>query len=341
MSERNRTAVFGAVDIIKWIMALCVVAIHTNVLMADEILQITSVVDTFIRMAVPFFFMSSSFLLFRKLPRTPEGDWLEPVKKYIIRMIRLYVIWTVIYLIPAIYRYVVHQTPLFSVVLGLVRGVFLMGENYLSWHLWYLLSTIYFSCVIYFLLRHQWKAWHILALSAMVFLLSLGIGQLVGGIDNYTGLFQTVVKMVRWVFDQGRLLTGFFYLAVGLCVAFYPKMRDIPWGIYLLVAAVSFVLTTIWDNEVSKQILYISFFLFVITVRIPFKSWCAVLRKSSTIIYFTHMLFVFVLTLMWGEENGDYLPRFFVVSAGAVLLSFVLIFFQKKRNSKIFAYLFG
>lgn len=53
-------------DIIKLIAAVCVVAIHTQPLIGLEDIVLFCLYDFIIRLAGPFFFMVSGFLLFSK-----------------------------------------------------------------------------------------------------------------------------------------------------------------------------------------------------------------------------------------------------------------------------------
>lgn len=73
-----------------------------------------------------------------------QGDSdISPAKKQLIKIIKLYVKWSAIYLPLAIYDYW-HTgiSPLKAVILY-IRNFLLGGMHYNSWQLWYLLSTIY------------------------------------------------------------------------------------------------------------------------------------------------------------------------------------------------------
>lgn len=81
-SEYKNSKSLYAIDLMKFIMAFCVVGIHTTPLK-------TSIMGSFLlfgvfRLAVPFFFISSSWLLFRKI----DLDCIKAktLKKYIYRL---------------------------------------------------------------------------------------------------------------------------------------------------------------------------------------------------------------------------------------------------------------
>jgi peptidoglycan/LPS O-acetylase OafA/YrhL len=82
-------------------------------------------------MAVPFFFIASGFLLAKKLqlPLHKEEN-IDIIKKYLIRIVKLYLIWNIIYLLLAIIGFILEKsTPLMSIYLYL-RGLFLVGQQY-------------------------------------------------------------------------------------------------------------------------------------------------------------------------------------------------------------------
>ena len=52
-----------AIDVVKYIMAFCVIAIHTLPLKNVQNEVVTSLFDTFVSLAVSFFFLSSGYLV--------------------------------------------------------------------------------------------------------------------------------------------------------------------------------------------------------------------------------------------------------------------------------------
>ena len=58
---------FNSLDICKLWMAFCVVTIHTHPLEHCTITIINEIYDSFVRMAVPFFFLSSGFFIGTKV----------------------------------------------------------------------------------------------------------------------------------------------------------------------------------------------------------------------------------------------------------------------------------
>ncbi len=87
---------YNSIDLCKYFMAFLVVAIHTHPLEGCENNLIMTIYNTIVSFAVPFFFVSTGFLLFIKI----KDDYYEKenilrVKKYIVKTIKLYLLWTI------------------------------------------------------------------------------------------------------------------------------------------------------------------------------------------------------------------------------------------------------
>ena len=90
----------NSLDIAKFIMAIFVICLHTHPFRSIEPFPLFEIITN---SAVPFFFMASAFLLFQKFYHSKMD--LTIIKNYIKRMIKLYVIWNIIYLPISIYGY--------------------------------------------------------------------------------------------------------------------------------------------------------------------------------------------------------------------------------------------
>ena len=93
-------------------------------------------------------------------------------------MIKLYIIWTIIYLPITIYNFKKNNFDISTSVKIFIKGIVFVGENWYSWPLWYLLSTIYGIIVIYILLKCK-KEKFILPISTIIFILSFVIDKII------------------------------------------------------------------------------------------------------------------------------------------------------------------
>lgn len=148
---------FNSIDLFKLIMAICVVAIHTEPLAKCTNETVYVMYESFVDMAVPFFFLAAGFLLQNKIELAgcnSNIDQISIIKAYLIKIIKFYLIWSLVYLLLDVYHYViVGQTNIITWALLYIRGFFFIGQHYNSWQLWYLLSTIYALLLLIMLLK--------------------------------------------------------------------------------------------------------------------------------------------------------------------------------------------
>lgn len=174
------------------------------------------------RIAVPFFFTASGFLLFHKMPK--DGIDSGRVKKYLWTVLRLYLIWTAIYS-PFIIHSVLNQEK--GVLVGTLiaaRNFFLKGS---FTHLWYLNALLFAVLLVWLFSKMGLKIKSILVISFVFFLIGL-LGQsyfgLIYPLHEYKGLWK-LLKMVKAVIGTTRngLFEGFFFVTLG---AFFARCKD-------------------------------------------------------------------------------------------------------------------
>src|SRR5688572_928654 len=98
---------YTGVDIVKFIMAVFVIAIHTQPLYSMRDTGYFHLYEIIISTAVPYFFMASGYFLFTKINNDDQtlDDKLVKLRQYILKLIKLYLIWTVIYMPITLYDY--------------------------------------------------------------------------------------------------------------------------------------------------------------------------------------------------------------------------------------------
>lgn len=140
--------IISGLDVMKFIMALFIVNIHLKPTMyAPEVVQ--HVVGTLSGLAVPLFFVISSFLLFRKvnIGGGTQSEW-QTIVKFSKRLLLLYGFWCIAWS-PIVYLqkdYLHDFTPL-SILL-LVRDFFFGSIFDASWFLGALLVGVPLVCLL-------------------------------------------------------------------------------------------------------------------------------------------------------------------------------------------------
>ena len=209
------------IDTLKFLFSLVVVWIHTGV---GNLGGLTP-------WAVPFFFLVSGFFLFGKLFDEPDraarsartGAWWR-------KILRLYLLWSLIFLPFAIIGFANdHLAPVKAVGVYL-RNLLLVGENYLSWPLWYLLGLLWAGAIIWLADKLRLPFW-VLCLLAVLLVLLPRILNLENN-DLYVKLFKTT---------RNGLFLGFPVMVLGgLIRRILPPMKNWEAGSWQQKTALNF-----------------------------------------------------------------------------------------------------
>lgn len=332
MMERKK---YNALDICKLLMAVCVVAIHTHPLEHCRIPIVNDIYESFVRMAVPFFFLSSGFLLAQKFETSFASQKnIAIVRKYLQKIIKMYVVWTVVYLPIALYHFTSSGTGVLKSVLQYIRGFIFIGEQYNSWHLWYLLSTIYALVFILVLLNLKISPKKAIIFSSIIFLISIGIDYLSAYAGNSNTFIELFIKMIKVSIGSGRILTGLFYLPLGCFFVQKQPNLKVSWSMlvsgYLLNV---FVQNSYWSSF-FVAISSIGLFCITNTITLPDSKVYPFVRKMSTIIYFVHMyIWSFYYVLIYGEKTYG-IDCFLVTMVICLVVSAVTVVVTKCYNKK-------
>lgn len=286
---------YNAIDLCKYFMAACVVAIHTQPLHGISDSLVLEIYSAVVRMAVPFFFMASGYLLAAKLswPFTAAAD-LAIIKNYIKKMTGMYVIWTVIYLPWTIYSYCTSETPVTEAILSFLRGFFLLGEHSITWMLWYLLSTVYSMLVIRFLLKKQIPLKNILFLGFVLLLGGFFIDELMEPGREVSGILAFAKTIISKTIHHGRMFPGIFYLSLGMLLTNKKIPSFVNWGLFLGGFAANCAITNTFISQLLLVPSVTGLFGIVCSLKLPDSNIYPFLRRASTVLFLLHM-YVFTL----------------------------------------------
>lgn len=147
-------------DLIKFFLSLFVLAIHSALY--------SMALYPWLRIAVPLFFVMSSFFVFSKLREAPKEKKRAILKKFVVRNLQLYLCWFVILLPMTIYlrKGMYFSNGLLKNVLIFIRSVF-FGSTFVA--SWFIAATIIGVLIIYFLSELLKKDVYVLLFSLFAF----------------------------------------------------------------------------------------------------------------------------------------------------------------------------
>ena len=319
---------YNSIDVIKVCMSILVVAIHTHPeydfaeIAKDLIRGVYTIV-------VPLFFIASGFLVWHNIANASIDKKEERLKKWISKTIRLYMVWTSIYLPFTIYGFYHDGVPVLKSLVVFIRNVLLIGQNFLSWPLWYLLGMLV-AGVVTFLIVVVWKMkMTVLYVVATLFAVS---GVLLDYCNEHMYM-QTITEPYYKLFQTTR--NGFFegipYITIGIAIASGHVIRSK----YVLLALFigSFTLH-MFGVKLATFVAVYALFSVVLSFDLPNRndSFYGNCRLTSTIIYFVHMIWVGLLTLLLPVK---FTPLYLFVIV--VLLSFItaIVVIRNKENKLI------
>ena len=292
---------YAAVDIAKYVSALLVVCIHTYPLYEVSSLLNTYWIQTVCRIAVPFFFTISGFFFFRKWSEDEDDNKLILIN-YLMRLGKIYLIWTLIYFPYVIWDY--HQAG-FSIlnIISYLRDFLLNGSYY---HLWFLPALMLGTVIVFFVYDKKGLSFT-LKLSLVLYIIGYFI-------NVYTNLWQQIpivsffFAFFTKVFTTAR--NGIFFaplfISMGLLLT---KTKRLPKRTCFIGFIISFVLlvlevtlynvlgilrdlTSMYIALVPAVYFFVSWML---TLKMPYKEKYKVLRQESLLIYTSHILFAKIL----------------------------------------------
>ena len=226
----------NSLDITKLVLSILIVAIHFAPFGFGNDSQLVGganylVSNCIARLVVPFFFMASGYLLYRK----GLNEIIINTKRYVFKLFKLYVVWTIIYLPLIIYEIILVGDYLFH-LLGFIRNFIFVGSYT---HLWYLPATIIASLLVSFLLIKKIQIRYVVLIGLVLF--SVGVLD-----DTWYGILPPVLKapadIYNFCFETTRngIFEGLLFVSIGGYLAIVrPKIMKPLIG--LMVSFVLFV----------------------------------------------------------------------------------------------------
>ena len=219
-----------------------------------------------------------------------------------------------------------------------IRNVLFQGENYYSWPLWYLLSAIYGITILKLLVESQketnkFNFYSIVIICFCVFM-HFATDYIVN-LNSTNNVVATVSLLLEKTIGKGRLFSGVYYILLGNLIAKGEYNID---RIYLLtIFIVSYLMVAFTSFLPMKVVMCITFFLLVISVNVTGNG--IYFRRTSTIMYYTHMIIFFVLNIIENNEMYGWIGFAFCCIVTNIL-AYVLNT-GKFKNCKLLRTLFG
>ena len=320
---------YNSIDLGKFIMSIVVVAIHTHPLENSNAPLLDKIYEIIVNCAVPFFFISTGFLLQNKMSQLKtEKERICILKQHTLKLVKLYLLWSFIYLPLAVYEYVRSGRSMLSCIISYVKWFFLVGEHYNSWILWYLLSSIY-ALLLYQLLYKLHLTLRAIMFIGFVFLLfSIFLDWLATADVTYYVALGILQDGLAHSILNGRILRGMFYIPLGMKL----NLKRIPGIFNLGIMIVGGICASISSGIINNSALIlcaIGTFNFIADIQVQDRTIYCKLRNMSTTIYFTHLyIWTGYYSLIYHQKSYG-LDCFLITTVASILLAWGV---EKYRN---------
>ena len=320
------------IDVAKIIASIFVFTMHCGAFSDYNRLRLLQELGT--RWGVPFFFICSSYFLFKK---DNSETTFNNIRKYVYRVGALYCYWFIINLPHIFYERILNER--WSMIE--TWFVFLKNSVLSSTFIgsWYLTSSI-FSAIFIFGLGKKLKTKHIILINAILYIIC------VFSSSYYSILPLRIANLCHFLDFPFNILSGCFYFALGrlvaerkslICKVFTRQRAFVLFLLFYLIYVLEIYFTMrlnllrITDVAFSTAVLSFFLFLFCLQGNLHIKN-AKVLRKLSTIIYCAQGNIILVNKLLFtGYLRLSSFYAFLMSSALMIVMCIFVLYLQKKR----------
>ncbi len=339
---KRERAEYKGLDIVKFIMAVLIVVLHTHPFDGISGILNFSTADVLGRVAVPFFFAATGFLLERKLTDN-RGDMGLVIGKYVKGILKLYLVWTVIYF-PIILCYgkvTSSERGLKYAILAFFRDTVLNGSYV---HLWYLPATAVGVVLAFYAVK--WlgmrKAGVLFAILYSMGLLTQSYFGVLLKILDQDGVIWDLLLLVKKVMATCR--NGVFFGSVFIYTGIAAAKRPVEMMRKKALSGVILSVVLLWIEEVCLyrygvvrepdmywMLVPAAYFLLCTALQIRTEKSTVWFREMSKNIYFVHMIFKFIGRMFL---RPDGMALFLFTFAGALAVSEVMFLMKRFRGGR-------
>lgn len=327
----NTKARYNSVyDVVKFVLAIAIIAIHSNLL--------PNILYPWLRLAVPIFFMLSSFLFFSKINTIPEPkSQRSALLRFVLRNLKLYLFWfIVLFPFTALLRnyFLGLSFNITSVFVFLLRVLqdFLFGSTFRS--SWFIMALIISVTLVFFLSKRV----NTVVLTICTFVVFsfvvlrssyLPFFENNSLIFNSLSFYEKLFAKPYWSFPAALIwvVLGKYFADNNLSLSRWKNViLFIVSSIFLYVEwCVLYITTESCDNDCYFFLIPTAISLFLLIKQIkPFQVvFSLFLRKSSTVIYALHGSLTIIFSLYFSRASTVFILSFIVSFAVSMVVCYL------------------
>lgn len=329
-------------DLLKFIMSLFVIAIHSHladILISKDYQILGEVIKTLQDLAVPSFFVLSSYLFFKKsLQQSSQENvyWLKFVK----RLCKVYFFYFLL-LSP-----IITQTRGWfdvGIIMGLklfLMDIFLRFTYPGSWFL----SALIIATTIVFFLGKKINYWILLCTFFILYLYIYNVQSLP---ESYRLLYEWYENHIRNI--QLSFPTALFWISMGAGFAKLningnlvqlAKYQYILWFCFIFIFLLTLTCGSILVNGLNNIFMVALLTILFYNMKLKPSSTYRVMREYSILFFFWHFIVLKIIDIIFNEQSFDLLGIWIypITLIPVVLISTIILYLENKRYFKWLRY---
>lgn len=330
--EESKNTNYNSIDLAKFIAAVAIIVLHTAPF--SDVSKYLNVItrDYIVILAVPFFFIASAFLFFKKANSETDNSRIKHFSK---RIVVMYLIWSAVYFIFILYKWIaLKEFTKYSIPIY-IRDFFFVGSYSTIWFLPALLVGV----IIVYFLKKKFTINQILAISFVVYIFTL-LGSSYFGVTTKIPFLKTIYDSYFYVFDtvKNGVLFAFPYAAIGAKIAEtdYKTIKLSKSIISFIISMILMLIEVVLQlkfklntNGVDTILFLIpsSYFMFVSLLNINIKGNVAVykkLRNCSMLMFLSQRIFLTIYPFVFPKIGLSYVVNNSILYFSAILISTLL-----------------
>lgn len=349
---KEKNVRYNMIDVMKLIMSFLVVMIHKPLISLSHPFPKFILEEVICAAAVPFFFITSSFLFFKRIEKENNGR--KSFISYEKRLLILYIAWTVVYIPSNLIKYYGIYFEGMTIKLFISALIQILINFFLSAsfvHLWYV-NTLMISIAVVYFIRKKLSSNATLIISLMIFFISKMLPMLYSCFPFVETIWEAVPEVVLNVCQKGLPC-----VAIGMFLSNFRGYRprnEIVFVLFAFIIMIGFSVITYKEKTALTEtvlffLIYIfstSVFLLCRDIKLKDSPKYKTIRSYSSIIYFSHLLMMSEIFALIAEKTGitafaeNRFLVYFTTVFVALLLSTAVVSLSKMRGFKWLKYIY-
>lgn len=344
---------YKSLDVAKFICAILIIIIHTSPFSSFSKALTFGFRNIVCVIAVPFFFLTSGFLAFKKIDSLAQENKNKYVAGYLKRLAIMYGIWSAVYFPFVVIKWTRKGFTIYS-VLEYVKDFFFEGSYSTIWFL----PALFTAVLLVYLLHKKLSYKTIFLISAIIYIFTLA-GSSYYGLATKIPFIKGIFELYYSFFDsiKNGVLFGMIFVSLGALVSENEEIitkKTTAFKAFILVCFFAIILAieeflVAYFNfnmrGVDTVISLVPFgyffirFLLVFDVKVSDET-CILMRKYSILMFLCQRIPLSIIEMFMGNTiiATNSIVFFFVVLITTLLISFVIL--KGSEKIKILKYAF-